>query len=191
MRWRAKKCSTCKWFGIPVGNGMKASSTSLTHTHMEIKYTSTGSRARFFFLRFISFFYSPPPFYSVPFSCKSSSSSHVDVPGTRWLPEMTILCKFRGQLSSSSFFLYFISSEPFPSFESCRPPIQKSPLPSTHPGSFLGCHCRRCRGIAGHQKRCKSSAGFPISRGWHHSFYGWGVTWIYPPTYCERIKNRR
>lgn len=60
-RWRAKKCSTCKWFGILVGNGMKASSTSLTHTHMEIKYTSTGIRAAASFSRALFHFFTTPP----------------------------------------------------------------------------------------------------------------------------------
>lgn len=95
----------------------------------------------------------PPPFYSVPFSCKSSSSSHVDVPGTRWLPEMTILCKFRGQLSSSSSFsfLYFISF--FRTFLvfwilHTTTPLEKSALFSSL-SSFLGCHCRKMQTHSG------------------------------------------
>lgn len=156
---------------------MKLSSTSLTHTHMEIKYTQYRQKAQPCFFFSCSLFHfllpPPPPFYSVPFSCKSSSSSHVDVPGTRWLPEMTILCKFRGQLSSFSF-LYFISF--FRTFlvfwilHTTTPFRKVCSLFSSPSVPFWVVTVERCRRIAGHQMRCKSSAGLPISRGWHHSF---------------------
>lgn len=182
---------------------MKLSSTSLTHTHMEIKYTRTGrkhSLASSFSCSLFHFFTTPlPPFLLSPFLMQ------IIFQFPRWCARDKMAARNDDpmQISGPTFFFFlFVLYFFLPNLSRLLNPPHHHPLRKVCsflllPQFLFGLSLWKMQTHSGAIRSVASlRQGFPLVEAGTTLFMGdvgggGLLESISPPAYCERIKNRR